>query len=231
MYDKELAKGSNAQITISGYRASDTLTRAEAVQFVKNILDHGEGELLSRPEAVSDKSLLSDIPMGDTPTPTPTAVPEKPNYDLPYKPPAGWIPPKIKSVATDDINKNYEILKDELGFTDGSLYNPYGINAYAGVGAVIVGSANDPYFFTLLFNYWNGSEKAPEKNKVPYVARELFKFYFPNDYAKLFKIMDDGYNNKDISQYIGKVFTLDNRKIKIVDKVTAVSILIGKSIQ
>jgi hypothetical protein len=231
MYDKELAKGSNAQITISGYRASDTLTRAEAVQFVKNILDHGKGELLSRPEVISDISLLPDIPMGDTPTPAPTTVPVKPNYDLPYKPPAGWVPPKIKSVATDDLDKNYEILKAELGFTNGSIFNPYGIDAYQGVGSIGVGSTDAPYFSRLVFYYWNGSEKAPEKNKVPYVARELFKFYFPKDYNKLFKIMDDGYNGKDISNYIGKAFTLDSRQIKIIEHEHSVSIYIGKSIQ
>jgi hypothetical protein len=225
MYDKELAKGSNAQITISGYRGTDTLTRAEAVQFVKNILDHGKGELISRPQVVSDKSLLPDIPMGDTPTPT--TAPIKPNYDLPYKPPVGWVPPKIKSVATDDIDKNYEILKEELGFTHGSLYNPYGIDAYEGVASIIMTGANNPYLTTIYFKYWHGAKSGDEANQVPYVGRELFKFYLPNDYMKLFIIIEDS-STKDVSKYINKPFVLDNRQIKIVEKTQGFSILIGK---
>jgi len=67
--------------------------------------------------------LPEKMPTGEevVPTPTPKKPEQQPEqqpqpaekieYDLPYKPPAGWVPPKIKSVATDDYWKNSEILK------------------------------------------------------------------------------------------------------------------------
>ncbi|CAM5779304.1 stalk domain-containing protein [Brevibacillus borstelensis] len=162
-------------------------------------------------------------PSGTVVTPTPT--PSQPNnggakLDLPYQPPAGWVPSQIKTVATEDAKKNWQILDAELGFTNGSLYNPYGKDAYEGVGAIIIGGSDlDKNILTrITFNYWKGGKAGDDANRVPYVSRELFKFYLgQEDGLKLFKIMDDGYNGKDISQYIGKVFTLGGRQIKIID--------------
>jgi hypothetical protein len=228
MYDKELAKGSNTQITVSGYRGSDSLTRAEAVQFVKNILDHGKGELLSRPEVVSDISILPDIQMGDTPGPTP--VPKQ-NFDLSYQPPADWVIPRIISESTEDFTKDRAILEKELGLKGGDGFNPYGSDAYSGGFAILTANPSPqlPYLTRIMFKVWTGLKSGDVDNKIPYVAREIFKFYLPNGYNKLFEIMDNGYGKgKDISKYVGKDFTIDGRKIKIVDKEHAVAIFIGK---
>lgn len=141
----------------------------------------------------------------------------KPVYDLPYKPTYGWMPPKIKSKVTTDVNKNLKILQNELYFYQ-NFFIPYGnpsgrrVDSYA----IRVDTGTKPSVLTsIYFTHWRGSEKNPESEKIPYVARELFKFFLPNKGANLFKIMDDGYNGKDVSQYVDKVFTLDNRSILI----------------
>ncbi|MBP1153666.1 MULTISPECIES: S-layer homology domain-containing protein [unclassified Paenibacillus] len=66
MYGKGLAQGEASQPTIAGFNGSKTLTRAEAVQFMKNLSEHGLGELLARPEQSSNTSALPSIPSGDT---------------------------------------------------------------------------------------------------------------------------------------------------------------------
>lgn len=48
--------------TIAGYAGSDNLTRAEAIQFIKNLLDQGMTKLLPRPTEVSESSLLPALP-------------------------------------------------------------------------------------------------------------------------------------------------------------------------
>lgn len=153
---------------------------------------------------------------------------EKIEYDLPYKPPAGWVPPKIKSVATDDKQKNYEILEKELGFLDGSAYNPYG-GKQPELAKILILGGTENHIAQIQFSAWYGSKtEADIFNKIPYVSRELFKFYLPNDYDKLFKIMDDGYNGKDVSKYINKPFKLDGREIKIVENQYSVTVVISK---
>jgi hypothetical protein len=55
---KGLTKGKTAP-TIEGYKGQDTLTRAEAIVFIKNVIDKVENKtLLTRPEEHSPKSLL-----------------------------------------------------------------------------------------------------------------------------------------------------------------------------
>lgn len=55
-----LANGSNAgQATVASFKGSQPLTRAEALQFIKNFVDYGAGDLLDRPQ---DASNAADIP-------------------------------------------------------------------------------------------------------------------------------------------------------------------------
>lgn len=153
---------------------------------------------------------------------------EKIEYDLPYKPPAGWVPPKIKSVATDDYWKNSEILEKELGFIKGAAYNPFG--KQLGNSQIIITDGTQNHVAQITFLGWRygiASEEHPA-NTIPYIARELFKFYLPNDYNKLFTIIDDGVNGKDVSKYIGKPFKLDGREILIIDGEHSFTVVISK---
>ncbi|MCM2999990.1 copper amine oxidase N-terminal domain-containing protein [Paenibacillus cellulositrophicus] len=163
-----------------------------------------------------------------TPTPTPEPTSSKPwKPDLPYLPPSGWTAPQIKSTSTDNLQKDSEILERELGFLNGRSYNIYGTtNNFIG-NEVIVGSHPD-YLVNIEVKSWYGSKNGEDNaNKIPYVMRELFKFYFPQKYETLFKIMDYGVNGKDVSKYVNKPFTLDGREVKIVEGPSSVSIMIS----
>ncbi|WP_322906653.1 S-layer homology domain-containing protein [Paenibacillus campi] len=55
-----LANGSNAgQSTVASFKGKQSLTRAEALQFIKNFVDYGAGGLLDRPQ---DASNAADLP-------------------------------------------------------------------------------------------------------------------------------------------------------------------------
>ncbi|MGN8772367.1 S-layer homology domain-containing protein [Paenibacillus barengoltzii] len=64
MLAKGLAQGKTGN-SVDGYQGNDTLTRAEAVQFIKNVLDKLDTtELLPRPSTPSDPSELEGIQDG-----------------------------------------------------------------------------------------------------------------------------------------------------------------------
>lgn len=62
----DLAKGTDPnKKTIKNYNPDGKLSRAEAVQFIKNLLEHGKEDLAARPTQPSDPSILPDIPQGN----------------------------------------------------------------------------------------------------------------------------------------------------------------------
>jgi len=110
----------------------------------------------------------------------------------------------------------------------GAAYNPYG-GKQLELATILITDGTENHIAQIQFSAWYGSKtEADIFNKIPYVSRELFKFYLPNDYDKLFKIMDDGYNGKDVSKYINKPFKLDGREIKIVENQYSVTVVISK---
>jgi hypothetical protein len=63
-----LANG-KAGNTVEGYKGSDKLTRAEAVTFIKNVIDkRASDELLARPTVPSDPNEIGQVPGGNTGT-------------------------------------------------------------------------------------------------------------------------------------------------------------------
>jgi hypothetical protein len=62
---KKLSNG-KVSPTISGYVGADNLTRAEAVQFIKNLLDQGMSKLLPCPQEASAANLLPALPFDPT---------------------------------------------------------------------------------------------------------------------------------------------------------------------
>ena len=63
-----LANG-KAGNTVDGYKGSDKLTRAEAVTFIKNVIDkRASDELLARPTVPSDPNEIGQVPGGNTGT-------------------------------------------------------------------------------------------------------------------------------------------------------------------
>jgi len=59
---KGLAKGYTDTITVDNYHGADTLTRAQAVQFIKNLKDNGIQEIKARPFEPSPVSELPPLP-------------------------------------------------------------------------------------------------------------------------------------------------------------------------
>jgi hypothetical protein len=222
-----LANGNDDDLTISSFGGENLLTRAEAIQFIKNLTEKGKGNgrIFARPKKTSDKNLLPEIPIGNS---------KAELYDLPYKPPFGWIPPKIESLVTDDVNANYEILKEELGMTGGGSFNPYGYNAWDTLTSIIIFIPDDPFRVQLVFSSWGSGEDGSVRNKTPYIARELYKFYLPEGYEELFKIVDDWYNQKGNPESLDKTFMINGVAVKIWAGQTfqgtyAVKVSIGKN--
>lgn len=148
--------------------------------------------------------------------------------DLAYPVPSDWVAPQIKSTATEDYQKNRRILEDELGFQRGIRYNPYGKDAYESLFKIAVG-LTEGSIADIDFLAWYGDKKKEHvSNTIPRVSRELFRFYLPKEYNKLFKIIDDGYNGKNVSEYIGKPFVLDGRTIMITENERSVNVKISK---
>ncbi|TBL78490.1 S-layer homology domain-containing protein [Paenibacillus thalictri] len=240
MLGNSLASGSDPHhVTISGYNGSGLLTRAEAAQFIKNLLEHGNKSAQPRPKKASDSSKLANIPEVTAPDiaeqPTEVVVEqqtkEESNWvpDLPYQPPAGWVPPLIKSTASDSDQKaNWKALDEELGLvalSNGAWYNSRAKTTVLKSFSILGG---DRFLAQIDFRVWKGTEYTPEDYKVPYIAREVFKFYFPESYQTLFKIMDDGYSGKDVSEYIGKILSYDGRQVKIIETDSGVRVVIGR---
>lgn len=64
-----LANGKTGN-TVDGYKGADKLTRAEAVAFIKNVMDkRASDELLARPKDPSDPSEIGQVPGGNTTNP------------------------------------------------------------------------------------------------------------------------------------------------------------------
>jgi hypothetical protein len=66
---KKLSNG-KVSATINGYAGSDKLTRAESIQFIKNLIDQGMAKLLQRPKDASAVSLLPSLPADTSKLPT-----------------------------------------------------------------------------------------------------------------------------------------------------------------
>jgi hypothetical protein len=58
---KKLSNG-KVSPTVNGYMGADNLTRAEAVQFIKNVIDQGMSKLLPRPHEATAANLLPALP-------------------------------------------------------------------------------------------------------------------------------------------------------------------------
>ncbi|MGE7274775.1 S-layer homology domain-containing protein [Brevibacillus panacihumi] len=87
LLSKGLAKGKVAgEISVSGYKAKDLLSRAESVQFIRNVKEGGLSELSKRPASGSATSQLPQLP-------------EAP------KPPVAQVPAGTPQVVADYFNK------------------------------------------------------------------------------------------------------------------------------
>ena len=143
-------------------------------------------------------------PVTPTPTPAPTGV--------------------INSTATSDQQQNLQTIADSLGFTrDGGVdtWKSYGqptIQVNSGPGTTLDADIS--------FLAWGGTPSMPDDYKTKPFAQQLFKFYLPNDYMKLYNMIDNDWG----PGILGKTYTFDNRKVKLnyYDSMGLLEILISK---
>ncbi|GAA0361696.1 S-layer homology domain-containing protein [Bacillus horti] len=212
-----LAKGTNPNHkTVLSYQGSKSLTRAEAVTFIENLVLEGKDELAARPAVASDPNLLPNIPIGN-----------EEQLTISYQAPNNWTAPVIQATATEDYNRNKEVLEKELHLLRGIYFNPYG-GSQIERAEVVVEAGGDSYIAQITFYNWYGSHTgAHQLNKIPYIAKELFKFYLPYEHGNLYTIIDNHFNKEDISTYVNKPMELDGRQIHIVTSPFSVSVRIG----
>ncbi len=101
--------------------------------------------------------------------------------------PDGWVAPILKSAWSPDQMKNYETLKNELGFTEGGRI--YGVK-YA-PHAVVVNNQSGDVDVDIKFFGWQDSN-VPDSYRIPVVAKELFKLYFGNDATRVWNYVNSG---------------------------------------
>ncbi|HHY66008.1 MAG TPA: S-layer homology domain-containing protein [Alicyclobacillus sp.] len=138
---KGLAKGEDPnRITIEGFNGQGLLTRAQAVQFVKNAMDHGMTELKARPFEPSDPKLLPPLPGQQQPQPqpqpTPQPLPPGINLPQPHVDMNNWTPGDSTVLGKALFSNNFKFNNDgtatitiptaeQLGQPQGAWIRPY----------------------------------------------------------------------------------------------------------
>ncbi|KIL38679.1 hypothetical protein SD70_24830 [Gordoniibacillus kamchatkensis] len=217
------AKIINEKLYVSVYFVGEILK----YPMVQEKKENREYVFIGQPPVVMPPGILPTVKPTPCPTPSMMATMVLGEQDLRYKVADDWKPPLIQSTATWDPAKDHETLKKELGLGEGWYFSPYCGKENTAALSVTGGGI----YSTIVFYGWYGIEnQVNPSNKVPYIARELFKFYTSDNYETLFKIMDDGYGpqGKDISQYENKVFKLGDQEIEIMTTPTTVQVYISR---
>lgn len=133
---------------------------------------------------------------GTTPAPPPSTSTGK-TY------PDGWTAPVLKSKWKNDVDYNKSVLKNELGFRDGWLYDIKSSN-----NAISVGFVNDGYDVKIVHKLWETKDpNFKESYRIPIVSKELFKYYFEKDADKVFNFYQSG-------KLPDKPITVNNRTVE-----------------
>lgn len=131
-----LAQGKDPQLSVSGFKKDDDLTRAEAVQFIKTAMEKGLTELKARPvdpSTVTDE--MAKIPVTPTTQPKPVEQP-KPAVTTPvlHEKPASELKPwekgklakdPVSQPAIDAFLKNVKFDSKNVSFTIPEIPNGY----------------------------------------------------------------------------------------------------------
>ncbi|WCK57395.1 S-layer homology domain-containing protein (plasmid) [Aneurinibacillus sp. Ricciae_BoGa-3] len=220
LMDKGIAKGKNSSDrSVQSFDPTGNLTRAEAVTFIKNLKDKGNRSLSARPK-ISSKQSQAVTQSNPSSTVTqqqrsensvsPTNVVDN-SVGLTY--PDGWTAPVLKSSWTNDEQKNFQILSNELGFEKtptGLTYSiPTGIR-----NAITISGSKDGYELKLQYFLWH--DEAFDKvhhmtgnYRIPVVSKELFKLYFGKEYMTIWNYYNTGKFPNNGS------FTLNGREVKV----------------
>ncbi len=146
---------------------------------------------------------------------------------------------KLEGTAGDNHEANMDAIYDYFGENamgqGAPTYNPLGGSIENSFVAVDKGSNYEVEITLYRWNVPSGAspEVAQMIATIKPVAKELFNFYLPSGGDKLYKILDDGYNdlwpenhnylNTDIQKYLGS----DGRSVMIVPETTRIVVKIG----
>ena len=124
--------------------------------------------------------------------------------------------PEVPGTATNDSEANIVALR-VLPFNHTNKSNQY--NGLDIDGKTVMSIARyDGYEEITLWNWYVEGVNRNEKLKIiPPMVKEIFKFYFPNDYMKLYNLVDGAYHNTVPDDQIVGTHEFDGRKVEILD--------------
>lgn len=178
---------------------------------------------------VVGKTLYVYIVRGESSTPTPSvgSIPGTADYS-----PNGYI---------ENIKKVSEFMGDGLdtriGGKDMAYYNPIGGSTENGF-LYVVDRPGEEWDALVVVKDWyrpeyhTGIPTEKEYKTVNPMVKEILRFYLPDGYEKLYKIIDDGYNGKldDASKYVGKDISNligSSKPVKLIDGYGGLEVRIG----
>ena len=177
---------------------------------------------------IQGKTLYVYIVRGESSTPTPSvgSIPGTADYS-----PNGYI---------ENIKKVSEFMGDGLDkrMSDSGMayYNPIGGSTENGF-LYVVDRPGEKYDALVVVKNWYfdsdaGTPMEKELKTIPVMTKEILRFYLPDGYEKLYKIIDDGYNWRwdDASKYVGKDISNligSSKPVKIIDGTGGLRIEIG----
>ncbi|CAK7075237.1 copper amine oxidase N-terminal domain-containing protein [Tissierella sp.] len=177
---------------------------------------------------IQGKTLYVYIVRGESSTPTPSvgSIPGTADYS-----PNGYIEniKKVSEFMGDGLDKN-------IGGKDMVSYNPIGGSTQNGFFTVVdrPGEEWDALVVvkTWFINEMVGTPMEKELRTINPMTKEILRFYLPDGYEKLYKIIDDGYNGKldDASKYINKDISNligSSKRVEIVDGYGGLEVRIG----
>lgn len=134
----------------------------------------------------------------------------------------GWVMPVLDEFATDNVNKDFEILKNKLEMglfapaVDNSIYySPFGINK--GWECIVLGHSNAPHAFVTIwyrYPYYNQDDVSGEiMSKINFIFPQILRFYFPTKW----EVIWDNIVGNSGSLERGVIYNLDGREFLASD--------------
>lgn len=134
----------------------------------------------------------------------------------------------ITSTATDDPQQNLETIADSLVGFEKDFNQNGGADIWGHYAITVRSMLNTTQDVNLAFTAWTGNVEQPTYYQIPDIAKQLFKFYLPNDYMTLYNMADKSFNGS--YDYFMKDYTLDNRHVMLrgTDATNTLEIFISK---